>query len=243
MFTTITKQVEYPTTDSKSQARPELQQHIITDSRAIVAGWYADDPGTYVGGQVFVRYKEGNARKRLAPDVFVVKNVAKNPLRDYYRIWAEGKAPDWVLDVTAKPTADDDLGKKLRIYREVWRVREYFLFDPRAEYLKPPLQGHRLRGGDYKRIKPLDGRVPSQVLALHLEKQGSRLMFFDPRRGAHLLTSRERIAEADVERAREAQARQQAEADRTREAEARQLAEAEVERLRREVEELRQRLL
>ena len=62
------------------------------------------------------------------------------------------------------------------------RVSEYFLFDPTEDYLKPPLQGFRLAGEDYIPIEPVGGRLPSQVLGLHLERDGQELRFFNPTR-------------------------------------------------------------
>ena len=78
--------------------------------------------------------------------------------------------------------------QKFRLYRDVLRVSEYFLFDPRAEYLKPPLQGFLLTSGDYVPIEPVAGRLPSQVLGLHLERDGEHLRLFDPATGSRLMT-------------------------------------------------------
>ena len=44
------------------------------------------------------------------------------------------------------------------------KVREYFLFDPFEEYLKPSLQGYRLLRGPYKPIAAVENRLPSEVL-------------------------------------------------------------------------------
>ena len=41
------------------------------------------------------------------------------------------------------------LEEKLALYRDVLRVPEYFQFDPTEDYLRPPLQGHRLERGEY----------------------------------------------------------------------------------------------
>ena len=72
--------------------------------------------------------------------------------------------------------------------RDVLKVPEYFMFDPRAEYLDPPLQGFRLNGGDYIPIEPVAGRLPSEVLGLHLERDGQHLRFFDPATGLYLVS-------------------------------------------------------
>ncbi len=120
-------------------------------------------------------------------------------------------------------------------------MTEYVLFDPRAEYLEPPLQGYRLVGGDYVPIELVMGRLPSEVLGLHLERDGERLRLFDPATGQHLLTRLERqeAAErrAEEERRRAEEERRRAEAAI---ADQRRLAE-ENERLRREIEALRGR--
>ena len=157
---------------------------------------------------------EGDPRKFLAPDLFVVRGVSKTPRRDNYLIWKEVKAPELIIEITSKKTAKKDQGEKLQVYRAVWKVKEYFLFDPREDYLAPPLQGFRLRGKRFVRIKPVAGRLLSEVLGLHLERDGQHLRFYDPATGQWLKTAREKQA----------------------------LAEAEVERLRREIAALRQQL-
>jgi hypothetical protein len=117
------------------------------------------------------------------------------------------------------------------------KVPEYFQFDPTEDYLKPSLQGLRLVEGQYVTIATVEGRVPSVILGLHLERRGTELRLYDPATAHCLLTPTERVAE-------EAAARRRAEHERLREAEARHRAEqerlrAEQERLRAEQERLR----
>jgi hypothetical protein len=80
----------------------------------------------------------------------------------------------------------------------VLKVKEYFLFDPFGDYLKPlQLRGYRLHKGKYAAIPLVDGRMPSQVLDLHLETIGDTLRLFDPKTGSRLLTLEERTKEAE----------------------------------------------
>jgi Uma2 family endonuclease len=195
---------------------------------------FADRPRVYVSGNLLLYYEEGNRRKHVAPDVLVTIGIDKEPRRDYYLVWKEGKAPDFVGEITSKTTKREDQRTKLAIYRDILQVREYVLFDPRAEYLKPPLQGFRLAGGNYVPIEPVDGRLPSEILSLHLERDGERLRLFDPATGQYLLTRLER-QEAAERRAEEERRRAEAAI-----ADQRRLAE-ENERLRREIEALRRR--
>ena len=118
------------------------------------------------------------------------------------------------------------------------KVLEYFLFDPYGEYLKPRLKGYRLVEGLYEPIEPVDGRLPSEVVGLHLGFEGEEIRLVDPATGRHLLKPMQRLEASERER-RELIRRietERAEAERRIEEGRR-----EVERLRREVEELRRR--
>jgi Uma2 family endonuclease len=234
-------------------AETDLHREDMVDAIQVLDDRFADRPDVYVSGNLLLYYEEGNRRKHISPDVLVAIGVPKRPRRDYYLLWEERKAPDFVAEITSKTTKREDQKTKLAIYRDILRVPEYVLFDPRAEYLKPPLQGFRLVGGDYVPIEPVAGRLPSAVLGIHLERDGERLRLFDPATGEYLLTrlerqeAAERRAEAEHERA-EAE-RRRAEAERRRAEAERQRAEsaeaaqrrfaAENERLRREIEALR----
>jgi Uma2 family endonuclease len=250
-----TREIVYPTGDGKPMAETELHLKDMIDTIQVLSDRFADRPDVYVCGNLLLYYEEGNPRKQISPDAFVVFGVPKEPNRDYYLVWKEGKAPDFVAEITSKSTKREDQKKKLEIYREILKVPEYVLFDPRAEYLKPPLQGFRLVGGDYTPIEPIDGRLPSQVLGLHLERDGQQLRLYDPATGTRLLTRLERQQAADhraeEERRRAEEERHRAEEERRRaeeascraeaaEADQRRLAE-ENERLRREIEALKGR--
>jgi Uma2 family endonuclease len=193
--------------------------------------WYRDQEQVYVSGNMFLYYVPGNRRKHVAPDVFVVRGIPRLPKRRRYLLWQEKKGPDLVIELTSASTEEEDVEKKFALYQDVLKVKEYFLFDPFAEYLEPPLQGYRLRQRRYGRIRPVRGRLPSRVLGLHLERNGDELRLYDPATGKWLPTPQE------VEEALE-----EAEAVARQETAARQQAEAEVERLRREIEDLRRRL-
>jgi Uma2 family endonuclease len=151
---------------------------------------FADQPQIYVSGNLLVVYQKGDRRKHVSPDVFVVKGVPKQQ-RPNYLIWEEGQPPHVVIEWTSRTTREEDLEDKYELYQKKLRVKEYFLFDPLGEYLGQPLQGYRLRGGRYVSIRPLNGRLPSQVLGLHLERHGKELRLYDPEQGAWLPTLEE----------------------------------------------------
>jgi hypothetical protein len=130
----------------------------------------------------------------------------------------------------------------------VLQVPEYFIFDPTEDYLDPPLQGFRLVDGEYLPIEPVDGRLPSDVLGLHLERDGKELRFYDPARRSRVLKSAEVIRTTGqqleaVTKQAEAAAKQAEAAQKRAESldAARRQALVEIERLRNEIEALRAR--
>jgi Uma2 family endonuclease len=191
------REIEYPSGDGKPMAETVVHLRDMIDTIQLLDDYFADQPRVYVCGNLLLYYEEGNPRKHVSPDVLVALDVPKRPLRDYYLLWKEGKAPDFVVEITSKSTKREDQKKKLGIYRDILRVSEYFLFDPTEDYLHPPLQGFRLVGGDYVPIEPIAGRLPSQVVGLHLERDGQKLRLFDPATGERLLTPVEGRAAAE----------------------------------------------
>jgi Uma2 family endonuclease len=187
--------VEYPTSDGKPMAETELHRDDMIDLIQTLQDYFAETPLVCVSGNMLMFYEEGNRRKHISPDVFVVRGIPKKQ-RENYLIWQEGKAPDLVIEITSKSTKREDQQKKRELYRDVLRVPEYFLFDPTDDYLTPPLKGFRLLEGEYVPIESVDGRLPSKVLGLHLERDGQELRLYDPQRHSRLLKPSEQARAA-----------------------------------------------
>ena len=164
----------------------------------------------------------------------MVQGVAKGERRTY-KLWEEGQPPAVVFEITSRGSRLEDLGTKRALYAMLG-VREYFLYDPLGEYLRPLLQGYRLQQGEYERVLPGEqGQLVSQALSLELWLQDGQLQVVNPATGERLLTP----AEAHAIRRTEVGARQ-AEAAARQAAEARAaLAEAELKRLQDELARLR----
>lgn len=228
-FTTRSRN-DYPTSDGRPMAETDLHRDLMHTLIATLRGWYAADPTVYVSGNLLVYYQRGNKRVHVSPDVFVVTG-AGNHTRDNYLMWDEGRGLDVVIELTSKTTMIEDIEEKYNLYVAKLGVKEYFLFDPKEEYLAPSCQGYRRSRSRFEPIRPVAGRLPSKVLRLHLERDGTQLRFWDPKGKERVATADERLdaAEQALEVARDAVV-------------ARQNAEAEADRLRREVEELKRKL-
>jgi Uma2 family endonuclease len=181
--------------------------------REALRDYFRDDPQIYVAGNMLLYYEEGNPAACVAPDVFVVQGVAKGERRTY-RLWEEGLAPVVVFEITSRGSRLEDLGTKRAVYAMLG-VREYFLYDPLGEYLRPPLQGYCLQEGEYGRVSPgAAGELVSQALGLELRVEDGRLRLVNPVTGERLLTPAEALMARRVADARASRA--EAEAERLR---------------------------
>jgi len=197
MFETIDDPIIYPTSDGRPLGETYTHRNQIIGLIHGLEMYYLDSPDVYVSGNLLMFYEEGKPLRHLSPDVLVVFGVAKHD-RDCYKIWEEGKAPDFIIEVTSKSTRMEDLGTKKGLYA-LAGVREYFIFDPLREYLTPRLRGYRLEGEDY--VPMVGESMRSEVLGLELRIVDDRLRLIDPE-GRSLPTGQE--AEAARRAAEEA---------------------------------------
>ena len=231
--------VDYPSSDGKPLAENDAQARAILYAFGALRVRYRDRrPDVYVSADLLIHYEEGNPRVSVAPDVFVVFGV-EDRVRMSYRLWEEGKGPDFVLEVASPNTWREDVETKPGVYARLG-VREYFLFDPTGEHLTPRLQGYRLVDGEYERLAAVESidrtlRLRSDVLGLELRtKAGGEMRFHDPATGRDLLSHGEEHAarRAAERRAEEERAARQEEAvARREEAAARRAAEARIAEL------------
>ena len=205
----VSPAVVYPCSDGRPMGESDLHimcmLHVLEVLRRHFEKSARED--VYVSANSFLYYERGNPRAVVTPDLFVVRGVP-NHLRDSYLLWKEPKGPDFVLEVTSASTRREDEGRKREVYAALG-VEEYFLYDPRGEYLTPPLQGYRLRDGEYRPLSAVmvlpggGAAVSSEVLGLEFRdrRETRMLRLYDPVAGVDLPTYREaeaRIAELEA---------------------------------------------
>jgi Uma2 family endonuclease len=210
--------IDYPDSDGLPMAESDFQRDPLIYAVEVLKMHFRNRRDVYVSGNLFLYYQEGDAQRRVAPDVFVVFG-APNYDRASYRLWEEPKAPDFVMEIASPSTYRDDQGWKRSLYARLG-VREYWQYDPTGDSLVPPLQGFVLSDTRYVPVMEPErmGSVPSAsspVLGLDLRLHRGVLRFYDPVRHAYLLRRPEledRLRETEDRLHESEQARREAEA-------------------------------
>jgi hypothetical protein len=151
----------------------------------------------------------------VVPDCFVVWGVAPHR-RDNYKLWEEGQGPKVVFEVTSKTTQREDQLVKMGLYARLG-VEEYYLYDPAADYLDPPLLGYERAGGGFVPMQPENQELVlggltfppepceppeyvSTLLSLRLAlDENNMLRFYDLETGQLLLTDEEGRQQAEAQ--------------------------------------------
>jgi Uma2 family endonuclease len=223
----ITK-IELPDEDFEPMPEGDIQRRNLSYATEALKLRFEKEENVYVSGNLFIRYEQDLAEKRVAPDIFVVFGMS-NEDRVSYTIGEDGgKAPDFVLEVISRGTRTKDRKQNPLIYKYLG-VKEYFQYDPSSKFLKSnALNGVRLENDEYVAIA--SSVLEDGTLSLHSEVLGLDLhlypnltfRFFDPISNQMLRSYAEaehdrEIAElessqAELERSYEYQARLEAEA-------------------------------
>lgn len=222
-----TSGIEYPSSDGQPMAETPVHVRAIMLLHQALEDFFRGRPDVFVASDIFWYWEQGNPAACVAPDVMVVTGVRPRPLRERrsFFSWEEGGAvPAAVFEMASENTWENDLEDKFDRYESLG-VREYFVFDPEGLYLVPPLQGYRLRGSAYRRIRT--NAIESE-LGFRLRAEGPMIRLTDTRTGSPIPTRAEAI---DAARAAADAAQSALNAERQR---ADALA-AEVERLKKQL--------
>lgn len=199
--------VDYPSGDGKPVAETYDHLYVLLTTLEVLKQHLKHERGTVLGNQ-FLYYAQGYPRLRVAPDVMVIFGVEPGG-RDNYKVWEEGHVPQVIFEFTSPSTRNEDTSFKYQLYEQLG-VQEYWLFDPKAEWLTEQLQGYELIHDLYRAIQPEteSSGFYSPRLKLFLKAEGKLLGFYD-QTGAKLLTPTELATEldAEVKRRLEAEAR------------------------------------
>ncbi len=239
----ISESIEYPESDGEPMGETDLHRDWMVRILEILRQRYRGQR-VYIASDLLVYYEEGNPAKFIVPDDFIVLDCDPGRRR-IFKIWEERRVPDVIFEVTSHSSRRIDTVKKPVIYEQMG-VKEYYLYDPTCDYLKPALQGFRMTDGSLKQIAPVNGVLRCETLQLGLRLVNGDLEFFDLRTGDPAVDAAESEREAkELEREAKELEREAKELERKareREQEARERAEAKNRELLLEIEQLKRRL-
>lgn len=202
-------EIFYPSEDGEPLAETYDHVYAILMTLEVLRQYLTGQEATVLADQ-FLYYSQGMPRLRVAPDVMVIFDVAPGG-RNHYKVWAEGQVPRVIFEVTSPSTRQQDLGFKYTLYEQLG-VQEYWLFDPRGEWIEEQLRGYRLVGETYELI---EGGL-SGALGLRLVAEGMLIGFYRQDTGERLLLPSELRDAWEQERERAEQERERAEQERAR---------------------------
>lgn len=237
-YVPIEAEIYYPDADGKPMAASDLHYRLLMWTRQALEAHFVQNPDVYISGDIMMYYKEGEPREHLAPDVLVCFGI-NTKMRRTYKVWEEGKAPDFVMEFSSESTYDKDLTEKMDVYASL-EIQDYFLYDPEGLYLPTPLMGYTLVDGVYVAISPGEqGGFRSSVLDLDFHIRDEEIAIYDPIADNWLQTPADRTEIAEARAEQESIARENAEALMEQEATRADTAEAENALLREEIERLK----
>ncbi|HIK08872.1 MAG TPA: Uma2 family endonuclease [Oscillatoriaceae cyanobacterium M33_DOE_052] len=173
-------EIFYPSGDGTPLAETYDHVYAIISTVEVLKQYLEGRQATVLANQ-FLYYSQGFPKLRVAPDVMVIFDVAPGG-RDNYKIWEEGQVPVVIFEMTSPGTENQDNFFKKDLYAQLG-VKEYWLFDPKGEWISEKLRGYRLRGEIYELIT--DSR--SEPLQLRLEVEAKLIGFYREDTGEKLL--------------------------------------------------------
>jgi hypothetical protein len=96
------KEVVYPDSDGKPMAESDLHRDWMVFIIEVLKHAFAGQR-VYVSGNLLIYYVEGNPRRSVAPDAFVVKDCDPRRRR-VFKIWDEKRGLCFVMETTSSST-------------------------------------------------------------------------------------------------------------------------------------------
>lgn len=205
-------EIDYPTSDGEPLGESDLHRDLMIDLIEALKTHYQSQPDVYVSGNIILYYEQGNPGAHISPDVLITTGVEMRA-RETYKLWEVGKAPELVIEVTSRTTKLRDIGIKKGLY-EALGVREYILFDPRNEYLKPRFQVFRREGELFVPYLTPEGTGYASLLGLTFKVVEDTLRIYETATGVLVPTPGEMRLSLKKEQEKVLAEREKAEAER-----------------------------
>ena len=166
--------VHYPDSDGHFLPESPRPARAIMNVRFAFQHHFGKVDDIALEGDMFLYYERGNPAASIAPNIFVVRDHDLGD-RPVYKLWEEGKPPDFALEVISPSSALRNAKKKRALYARLG-IGEYFLFQPDPRKRGRRLVGYRLWGGSYEEVpEEPDSALRSTTLGVSLRVEGTNL--------------------------------------------------------------------
>ncbi len=98
----------YPESDGKHITDTDLHLYWIKRIQDMIETYLSGNPEAYISGNIMMYDKEGLMRTAISPDILVAFGLGKK-FRRTYKVWEEGKPPDFVMEFSSRRTYRNDL--------------------------------------------------------------------------------------------------------------------------------------
>ena len=158
----------YPYEDDEPMAATGFHAEQIVTLADQFFRYFEINEHIFVGIDTFIYYREGDHRKVVAPDIYIVLGASKFPQRRSFYTWSEGAAPSVVFEFLSDSTAHQDRDEKVPLYLVDIGVQEYFIHQPDMERTAELRGWRRGSSGDIVEIAPdAEGGLFSETLNLY----------------------------------------------------------------------------
>ena len=157
----------YPCEDDEPMAATGFHGVQITTFFDQLSYYFAINEHIHIGIDNFIYYDDGDITKVVAPDVYVVFGVEKHPQRRSFYTWMEGAAPIAIFEFLSDSTANQDRNEKVQVYLKDMGAQEYFIHQPEMKKTAEFRGWQRSPSGDIVEIEPdVRGGLFSEALNL-----------------------------------------------------------------------------
>jgi Uma2 family endonuclease len=172
--TTVQTTTVYPVEEKMGEE--SLQRVIIELLRPLVERWLAHNRiKAFAGADQFIYFLEGDIRRRVAPDVYVLPGVRPGRRIKSWKTWEEQVIPSFALEVVSGDI-DKDYIDAPDLYRQLG-VKELVIFDPdfeeSSERFRFQVYRQIARRGLVRVLVTDEDRVYSKTLKCHLRAIGA----------------------------------------------------------------------
>jgi Uma2 family endonuclease len=119
----------YPETDGMPEG--ELQRLITELLRPLLARFLAErGEVAHVGADTFFYWVRGDAKTRLAPDVYVLDGVPQRRITRVWKLWELERPPSFALEIVSRMVGKDY--RRAPMLHRALGTRELVVFDPES---------------------------------------------------------------------------------------------------------------